>query len=88
MAIPRCRDMVDKYDRAAEMNNSSHSDGIGFIPAMVGLGVIQHIANATTAAAPSSGDGVGASSDNSGMDDGTSAAREIMLLGSGRPGPR
>lgn len=75
MIIPRCRDMVDGYDQEAEQNLSSHAEGTGLISAMVRLGVIRLCDEHEIAAAHSSGVG-----------ETTSAPREILRLGAGRPG--
>jgi hypothetical protein len=88
MTVPRCRDMIDKYDREAEQNLSSHADGTGLIPAMVRLGVIRPCPNPATLAAPKSGHGLSTSDLNRSVDDGTAAPRDIVMLGAERPQPR
>jgi len=78
--------MVDKHDQAVEDILSSHAPGTGLISAMIRLGVIRLWDDLQRAAALSSGQGVGARSNNGGVDDGTEVPKAIFMLGHGRPG--
>jgi hypothetical protein len=74
-------------DQPAEQNLSNQTDGISLISAMVRLGVISQFDDPATAAPHGSGQGVGASSRKHRVDDRPTAPKNMVMLGTGRPGP-